>query len=305
MLSKYKFDLIVGIPRSGMIPAYSIGLYLNTDVTDLNSFIENRPLQRGSTRISNLGLCNPQDAKNILLVDDSISSGKSLNDVLEKIPVHLKAKIKTMAIYAINNNCEMVDLYIKTINHPRIFEWNIFNHSIINNSCFDIDGVLCVDPTEDQNDDGELYLDFINNAQPKFIPKFKIKYLVTNRLEKYRKPTVDWLNEHNVQYDSLIMLDMKTKEERQKAGVHSRHKADFYKQSGCILFVESDTKQALEIMAITGLSVYCVDDNTMYKPDVMKHLLKQPRHTIFGILRSIFRLLPNSIKKRLKKLLRS
>lgn len=45
LLSKHNFDLVVGIPRSGMIPAYLISLYLNIDVTDVNSFILNTPIQ--------------------------------------------------------------------------------------------------------------------------------------------------------------------------------------------------------------------------------------------------------------------
>ena len=32
-------DLIVGIPRSGMVPANLIALYLNKSLTDLDSFI--------------------------------------------------------------------------------------------------------------------------------------------------------------------------------------------------------------------------------------------------------------------------
>ena len=32
-------DLIVGIPRSGMVPAYQIGLFLNRLVCDIDSFI--------------------------------------------------------------------------------------------------------------------------------------------------------------------------------------------------------------------------------------------------------------------------
>lgn len=303
-LAQYNFDLVVGIPRSGMIPAYTIGLYLNIDVTDLNSFLDNKPLQRGNTRESKFEINYPQNAKNILLVDDSISSGKSLEDNLSKIPKQLKEKITTMAIYAIEDNHNMVDLHIRLVGHPRVFEWNIFNHSIINHSCFDIDGVLCEDPTEEQNDDGDLYLDFIANARPKFIPKYKIKYLVTNRLEKYRAQTVEWLGKHHVQYEYLIMLDMKTKEERQKSAIHSMHKAKFYKKSGCILFVESDPRQAYEIMNFTGLSVYCVDSNVMFKPDTLNQFIKQPRKCTSDLLFSILRLLPKPIKTIIKKMLR-
>ena len=55
----------------------------------------------------------------------------------------------------------------------------------------DIDGVLCADPTPEENDDGEKYRHFLLNAPPLFIPKVTIGTLVTSRLEntvRRRKP---------------------------------------------------------------------------------------------------------------------
>nr|WP_258042657.1 phosphoribosyltransferase family protein [Escherichia coli]BAL03061.1 putative phosphoribosyltransferase [Escherichia coli O183:H18] len=308
LLSKHNFDLVVGIPRSGMIPAYLISLYLNIDVTDVNSFILNTPIQRGSTRTSGKRIYNPHDAQRILLVDDSFSTGKSMRNILDSIPVDLKKNIKTMVAYTSDVNGAGLDIYIRHVSHPRLFEWNILNHSIISNSCFDIDGVLCVDPNELQNDDGENYIKFICEAEPKFIPKFKIKYLVTNRLEKYRDITEAWLLKNNIQYEKLIMLNMATKEERQSAGIHSRHKAEFYKRSGCDLFVESDINQAIEIMKYTGKYVYCIDNNRMYSPSAIQFLSKRPLDFMNDIIlylpRILYRRLPletkMAIKKRLK-----
>lgn len=307
-LSKHDFDLVVGIPRSGMIPAYTIGLYLNLDVTDINSFIANVPAKRGITRLSNEKIIRPHDARKILLVDDSHSSGKSMIQAFESIPESLRNNVMRMVVYASSTKCEGVDFYIKVVDHPRLFEWNILNHSIVTNSCFDIDGVLCVDPDEIQNDDGERYIDFLENADPKFIPKYKIKYLVTNRLEKYREHTVSWLKKHNVQYQELIMLQMDSKEERQLAGVHSTHKAEFYKQSGCDLFVESDVRQAAEIMKATGKYVYCIDDNNMYYPNALQYVSKRPLNffndVFLFIPRAIYRKLPLKTKMYIRKKLK-
>lgn len=299
-LSKYDFDLIVGIPRSGMIPAYTIGLYLNVDVTDLNSLIHNTPIQRGTTRITKGKLHHPHEAKKILLVDDSYTTGGSMKLACERIPKYLDDKISKMVIYSSTKDCEGIDIYLRVVNHPRLFEWNILNHNIIKNSCFDIDGVLCVDPSFEQNDDGEKYIDFLKTAKPKFIPKYKIKYLVTNRLEKYREYTIEWLKRNNVEYQELIMLNMETKEERQRTGIHSKHKANFYKKSECELFVESDSKQAFEIMTYTGKPVYCIDDNKMYTPGSLLYLSKRPtsfmKDVILFVPKYIYQHLPLKIK---------
>ena len=41
-----------------------------------------------------------------------------------------------------------------------------------------MDGVLCIDPTEKENDDGERYKHFLNNAAPLHIPKYTIGHIV-------------------------------------------------------------------------------------------------------------------------------
>lgn len=308
MFSDEGFDLIVGIPRSGMIPAYSLALHLNIDVTDFGSFINNIPLQRGVSRENSGTLALPHEAKKILLVDDSYATGRSLDINLQQIPESLKSRVKTFAVYTVNKKSPNLDFYIKVIHPPRVFEWNILNHKILENSCLDIDGVLCIDPTNDENDDGEKYTYFLENAKPKFIPKVKVKYLVTNRLEKYRKHTEYWLAKHHVRYEHLIMLKLATKEERQALAIHSSHKSSFYKTSGCILFVESDKRQAYDIMSKTGMDVYCVEDNKMYTPKMSQQLQNNPVKGGLAIIKwlpkKIFYRLPASYQRKLLNILK-
>ena len=160
----------------------------------------------------------------------------------------------------------MVDYFFKKLETPRLFNWNYLNHSFATNCCYDIDGVLCIDPTKEQNDDGEKYIDFIKNATPLYIPTYKIKAIVTSRLEKYRKETEEWLVKHNIKYEKLYMLNMKTAEERRQANCHASFKADIYKKiTNSGLFVESNSRQAKEIHALTGKPVICVETDVMYK----------------------------------------
>lgn len=263
-LESQNFDLIVGIPRSGMIPAYMISLYLNKKCCDIRSLKKNELLTTGRTRKAKNDLTYPSEANKILLVDDSIWSGKSLANELDDIPQNIQSKITTLAIYSTKKDRNDVDLFFEYLPLPRAFEWNIFHNGIIENSCFDIDGVLCVDPIEEQNDDGEKYREFILNAEPLFIPSTKIKYLVTSRLEKYRPETETWLTKNGIRYDSLIMLDLPSKEERLRLGNHAEHKANSYKKSNSALFFESDKYQAIRIFELTKKPVYCVQTNEMY-----------------------------------------
>ena len=261
-------DLVVGVPRSGMLPASIISLYRNIPFTDVYSYADNRYLKSGSTRKikKQLELCS--DAEHILVVDDSISTGESLKKIKDVIDnCSHKKKVTYCCIYGVDKAMSLSDFIFEIVPLPRVFEWNIFHHSVINSACFDIDGVLCKDPTHEQNDDGVRYKDFIINATPLFVPTQKISCIVTSRLEKYRNETMLWLNMHNIQYDKLHMLDLPDAETRRRLGIHSKFKASIYsKEIASTLFIESELKQATDIADRTGKSVFCTETMTMVFP---------------------------------------
>lgn len=254
------FDLIVGIPRSGMFPANLLALYLNRPVTDLGSFINGHIYKAGERG----KFIDVKKFKKILVVDDSISSGSAMLKCKKELKDLEKSyEIKYAAIYGITETRHLVDYTFEIIPLPRYFQWNILNHTILEKSCFDIDGVLCVDPTPEQNDDGERYIDFLLNAKPLFIPGAKIGTLVTSRLEKYRKETEIWLRNNQIKYNKLVMLDLPNQEARQKANCHASHKAKEYKHHSYNLFIESSINQALDINRITGKPVLCTENFEM------------------------------------------
>jgi len=246
-------DLIVGIPRSGMLPANLLSLYLNRPYTDLQSFLNGHIYKAGARS----QFFDISEFKNILVVDDSVASGSAIKQCKETLK-HLSEKfnIKYCAVYVVPGKQKLVDYYFELVPLPRYFQWNIFNHTTLEKACFDIDGVLCLDPTSEQNDDGEKYLEFILNAPPLFIPGCKIGTIVTSRLEKYREPTETWLKANNIKYNELVMLDLPDMEARQKANNHGDHKAKAYMSKPYILFIESDHAQAIEINRISKKPVF-------------------------------------------------
>ncbi|MBO4266725.1 MAG: FkbM family methyltransferase [Lachnospiraceae bacterium] len=263
-------ELIVGVPRSGMLPATLLAVYLNLPLTDTMS-IASGASHAASTRDyrlkSSKNSTDIRDYKKILVIDDSCYTGLSINEVKESIASipDCDTEILYACVYVMPEATSCVDIYFEIVPSPRVFEWNIMNHSVICQSCFDLDGVLCVDPTEEQNDDGEKYIDFILNAKPLWTPKFTIGVIVTSRLEKYRSYTEKWLSEHNISYQHLIMLNLRSKEERIRMGAHAPFKASVYDQiAGTKLFIESDPDQARYIAEATGKAVYCVSTNEFY-----------------------------------------
>ncbi|MDK2907731.1 MAG: hypothetical protein PWQ87_189 [Candidatus Woesearchaeota archaeon] len=266
LLTLPKVDLVVGIPRSGLIPATLISLYRNIPLTDVEGLIEKRLFSTGK-RYTGKEIEWNSDKTRVLIIDDSVWSGRQINIIKKKIKdLNIKYNIKYAAVYVAPTATRIVDFYYEILNPPRVFEWNIMHHGILENSCVDIDGVLCRDPLEEENDDGERYKQFIQNADEYMIPTKKIGWLVTSRLEKYRSLTEEWLKKHNVKYNHLIMMPFDSKEERIRAGNYADFKTKIYKNTNAELFIESSFKQAVEIANKSGKSVFCVETNEMIQP---------------------------------------
>jgi uncharacterized HAD superfamily protein/orotate phosphoribosyltransferase len=261
-------DMVVGLPRSGMIPAYMIGLYRNVSVLDLPSFLSGCTPENGLRETGNKRKSAMQ-ADWILLVDDSISTGRAMREALSKIRASgFTGKVTSCVIVAEPSRFNEVDIQFCEMPNPRVFEWNAFHHEVVEEACFDLDGVLCVDPTEAENDDGPRYRAFLQNAQPRFRTTRTIGDIVSARLEKYREPTEQWLADNHISYRRLHLIDLPTAKDRIKANAHCPHKAKLYRESGARIFFESDPAQAEEIARLTSKPVLCTDNMRMYLPGI-------------------------------------
>ncbi len=262
-------DLIVGIPRSGMMAASMLALMLNKKFCDVAAFLDNRSLQHGRTRIpSNGDLAYPLQARTVLVLDDSVDSGASMRDVLAEMEVLREGRtFITAAVYASKPGTRAVDIYFERVDMPRVFAWNLFHRNELAQCCVDIDGVLCNDPTHDENDDGPRYLRFLESATPLARPTYRIGHLVTSRLEKYREPTLRWLHAHGIQFGELHMLDLPSAVERRRLGCHADFKARVYRSiDTATLFIESDPKQAGEIARLSGKPVLDYTSQSLATP---------------------------------------
>ena len=254
------YDLIVGIPRSGMIPAYMIGLFLNVNVCTFAQFRDDTILELFGQRPVSVDLASPWQARRVLIVDDSFNTGTKLHELMDALPSELRDRCDVCAIYTSREDVD-VD-YLEVVPLPREFEWNIFHQAgHLSTTAFDMDGVLCRDPTEEENDDGPRYREFIRTATPLFLPSCPIGGIITSRLERYRPETESWLHAHGVDYGRLIMLDMDSAEERRRKQVHGSFKAQELVRGGFNYFIESDENQAREINRLSGKPVYCVATN--------------------------------------------
>lgn len=275
-ISKIPADtqVLVGIPRSGLLLANILALYMNLPMSDLDSFCAGKLYTTGLSKINRQWAESFEELDNILVIDDSVAGGGSISRAKEKINSckQLQGKnIKYLAGYVQSDSKKLVDFYFRIIEQPRMFEWNYLHHRGIEKCCFDIDGILCEDPSALQNDDGELYRDFLINAKTKFRPTATIGHLVSSRLEKYRPDTENWLLKNNISFGNLHLLNVKTAKERQRFGCHAQFKAEIYKSlKDSVLFVESEDSQAQEISRLSGKAVFCPMSGRFYEDSVFR-----------------------------------
>lgn len=270
-------DLVVGIPRSGMLAANLIALHCNLAITDVDGLLAGKVMASGLQRAS-IGrhLRDVAASRTVLVVDDSILSGGEMSRVKSLIDsAGLSSKVLYLAVFYVRERQSDVDIALDLCPLPRVFEWNLMHGHTLPKCCVDIDGVLCVDPTDEENDDGERYMDFLQNARLLTKPTATIGTLVTSRLEKYRSATEQWLRKHDIRFERLVMMDYATMEERQAAKAYAEFKATAYSKSNAMLFIESSDELSMKIAKLSGKPVLCAETQLLYSPSGLPHAKHQ------------------------------
>jgi uncharacterized HAD superfamily protein/adenine/guanine phosphoribosyltransferase-like PRPP-binding protein len=274
-------DLVVGVPRSGLLAANLLSLATNIPMTDLDGFVAGRLFSSGSTK-SRAAVSSASAARRVLVLDDSINSGAAMRDARAKVAAAgSAASIFFAAVYGLPKGHNEVDYVFEEVPQPRLFQWNVMHHVSLERSCVDMDGVICADPTGDENDDGPAYERFLRSARLLQRPSRRIGCIVTSRLERYRASTQAWLASNGVRYDRLIMLNLRSKKERQRLSAHATFKAQFYRDSDAILFIESEYAQAARIADASGKPVLCTETQKMILPVSRAKWLRWDRASAF------------------------
>jgi len=268
-------DLVIGIPRSGLVPASHIATSLNLPLQTLNDISLKHPTKQIFTMRS---VKESEKPNHVLVVDDTSNTGGRMRQAIELINRRWNGtEITTLAICAAQNASYRPDLSFFESTTPRIFAWNMFNHEeMTSRIATDLDGVLCVDPTHNQNDDGRLYKEFLRDASLKLKPYRKVEAVITGRLEKYRYETEDWLAQHSIEYGNLYMNDassasFRAKKKYKKNGLLvdqiSEFKSRILKAISPPLFIESNLEQAFRINRITRVNTYAFDHDQYFGSD--------------------------------------
>lgn len=281
-------DIIAGIPRSGLLPATALALHLNLPLTDLQGVIEGRLFSHGP-RLPLDRQVTVNNARRIAVVDDSVGLGQEMQRTRAKIEAAgLRDKVVYVAIYAADDSVGKVDIAFEVCPLPRVFAWNLMHTPMLSRACVDIDGVLCVDPSEEENDDGPRYLHFIETARPLLRPTREIGTLVTCRLEKYRPQTERWLQLHGIKYRELTMWDLPSKAARIASQGHAAYKASaFQAHPEADFFIESSAASAQAIANLTARPVICIESQRDHRAILRQRLSKRISRAVVSRVTSL------------------
>lgn len=207
-------SIIVGVARSGMLPATVIATHLHCPLYVLDHVQGTLNNVGTGRRATGMG----QDCKNIYIVDDSVWSGDASNRAYKFISEAFPGKnVRHVALYGNPATKTPEWSYVHNMVPVHFFEWNYMNTFFSGGQAYDMDGVLCRDFTTEEDDDGPLYIKTIENMKPcSNRPLRGPITIITARLEKYRPQTEAWLKRHGFEVEKLIMGPWATKEERAK-----------------------------------------------------------------------------------------
>lgn len=269
-LIPHDITAVAGVARSGLSVAAMISMYTHLPLITIRHSTGDIEHAGNGWRLGGSQHIKP-DMDRVLIVDDTVMTGTSLKQIKRIVEKEIRNYV-TCAVYVNPKAQTKPDIYLKELNWPHLLEWNIFNSILSPNLALDFDGILCHNCSPVDDDDGDRYSNFIQNAKPLYLPrKSTIPLIITARIEKYREPTLEWLNKYGIKVDKLIMHPAKTLKEREKDDIcmfKARHFKEWAQETNPkpppLAFVESEDWQAQKIAKLSGHMVICPTTAKVY-----------------------------------------
>jgi len=262
---------VAGVPVSGMLCAPILSTLLHVPLYEASHEFGLRRCAhgyRGNTR-------HVDESLPLLVVDDTISSGRSLGHIRNKLQgeSNLLYAVPVASVRA----ASQVDFYGRLYAEPHLLEWNLPNTGYVRTLGFpdfergagvmvDFDGVLCPDPShyDESTDEGrDAYLQWITESPlGTFVPRmFSVPDIVSYRCEYTREASETWLARHGIKYERLHLWgDVNATPAEQAASrtwQAKEWKGRIYRESKCGLFVESCARQSKDIVDVAKKPVLC------------------------------------------------
>lgn len=255
-------DLVVGIPRSGLLAGNMISLYLNLPLTDMKGLKAKRLLGNGKRPIRNSSKEIFDKARTIIVVDDCVSKGTEMLKTKKLVEEWGYAgRVVYVSVFCFPERPDIADINLEMIPRPMCFQWSCMHTPEIGHNCVDLDGML----SEWISPEGEAheYLGKLREAKPVFTPTVEIGCILAARPESSREITETWLAEHRISFKRLELVpdnvfdspDWRTKVAQLKAAVFGEERYHLY--------LAGDDEIGDMVAKATGKPVMCMRSSAM------------------------------------------
>ncbi len=263
-------ELVVGVPRSGLLVANLLSMYLNLPMTDVDGLVSGRVLRAGARYKGESGSTLLSRPRNVLVVDDSVSYGGQMGRVRREIAdADLPHRIDYAAVYITPEARDerLVDHFCEVVARPRVFEWNLMhNQSLLARSCISIEGVLCPLDSAFESAGEEASSSGLDGVEPLWIPDHPVGWLLSTQSEASRPRTEDWLASHGVDYTRLVMRGEHEGWSERAGEKDVWFKAEIYESSGADILIDGSLEVCCKVASLLGKPAYCTTTREMVRP---------------------------------------
>lgn len=256
-----RFDVVVGIPRSGLIPATHLACEWHTPLWTWSAAKGLRDAGYGVRMTL-------RAVRGVLVVDDSASQGGQMRPALEAAKRRWPdVEVASAVVFRHLDGSFVPDYYADTFRGLGFFDWNWPNSIWVENAAFDIDGIVSENISPELCDGATLEETACAAAVPLHLPRRSaVPMFVTARHERLRATTEAWLARHAIRCGKLVMRDWPYCPGECRESRVAAWKAEIYHASDCNLFVESEPFQAEIIARDSGKLVLCPRAKRMIDP---------------------------------------
>lgn len=252
-----EIDLVVGIPRSGLLVANLIALYRNIPMTDVEGLLAGRLLSAGKRITPEQSVLSHGSRRHILVVDDSLWSGGQLGKVRDRIAAAaLPHSVRYGAVYVVPESTRLVDTFHSKVPIPRVFEWNILHHPLLGMSCVSFEALV----GQPANDD--LKSSAIGFPSPRLQPTYRIGHVVAMQPPDAEADIRAWLCRHCIEHDGLVLVPPG---DANSDAIISR-KSEIYGTTRSWLYFEATSEAASRLALAARRPVFALDSWEMLYP---------------------------------------
>lgn len=235
-------DLVVGIPRSGLLFADMIALSLAKPLATPETLAEGGPWVSERFTV-------PEQIASVLLVDDSVDTGESMADAVDEVRNALPgARVTTAVLIGRKEQKASVDHIFRMIPQPRLFEWDLMHQKKVGHVAVVLEGVIAPARPTDLPD--TEYAKWLDDTGPGRIPIYLVDTVIAYGPEGAEGSVATYLDRHGVDFGRILMA--------------GDGWPDAVKSTGAELVFTADDTQAACVWEDSGIAAIAFDTMTLY-----------------------------------------